>query len=119
MDDVMTKDEQNLDLLSTFHYVVGGITALFSCFPLIHMAIGIVMLSGALDGKDAPPRFFAWFFVLFAAIFIVFGWALAVLMILAGRRLRQRVSRTFCLVVAGIECVLAPFGTVLGVFTIP
>jgi len=32
--------------------------------------------------------------------------------------LKRRVSYTFCLVVAGIECILMPFGTVLAVFTI-
>jgi hypothetical protein len=39
-------------------------------------------------------------------------------MIQAGRYLSRHVNRTFCLVVAGIECVFTPFGTVLGVFTI-
>jgi hypothetical protein len=38
--------------------------------------------------------------------------------IAAGRKRSRRASRTFCLVGAGLECVLVPFGTVLGVFTI-
>jgi hypothetical protein len=37
----MANDEQNLKLLSIFHYVVGGIMALFSCFPIIHAAAPI------------------------------------------------------------------------------
>jgi hypothetical protein len=65
------------------------------------------MLCGAFDGKDAPP-----------AVIIVTGWTLAGVIIAAGRKLKRRVSRTFCLVVAGIECMMMPFGTVLGVFTI-
>lgn len=40
------------------------------------------------------------------------------MMIAAGRKLKRRTSRTFCLVVAGLECILMPFGTVLGVFTL-
>jgi len=76
------------------------------------------MLCGTFDGKDAPPKFFAWFFILFPSLFIITGWALAGCMVAAGRKLKRRASRTFCLVVAGIECLLMPFGTVLGVFTI-
>jgi len=114
----MTEDERNLDLLAIFHYIVGGLTALFSCFFLLHVAMGIAMLCGAFDGQDAPPKFVAWFFILFPAVFIVAGWTLAGFVIAAGRMLKRRVSRTFCLVVAGIECILMPFGTVLGVLTI-
>lgn len=51
-------------------------------------------------------------------MFILCGWTLAGLVIAAGRKLQRRVSRTFCLVVAGVECVMMPLGTVLGVFTI-
>ncbi len=39
-------------------------------------------------------------------------------MLLAGRKLARRRSWTFCLVVASIECLFMPYGTVLGVFTI-
>jgi hypothetical protein len=36
----------------------------------------------------------------------------------AGRFLARRKHHLFCLVVAGVECLFFPFGTVLGVFTI-
>ena len=115
----MTQDEQYLDLLSIFHYVVAALTAAFSCIFLIHVAIGVAMLAGAFDGgRDAPPRAFGWLFILGPSVFILMGWALAAFMIAAGRRLKRRTSRTFCLVVAGVECAAMPFGTVLGVFTI-
>lgn len=114
----MAQDEQHLNLLSIFHYVVGGVTALFSCIPFLHVAMGIAMLCGAFEGENPPPRFFAWLFILFPAVFILVGWALSVVIIIAGRKLKRRTSRTFCLVIAGIECILMPFGTVLGVFTL-
>jgi len=114
----MTEEEQQLDLLAIFHYIVGGLTALFSCFFLIHVAIGIAMLCGAFDGKGAPPKFIGWFFILFPSAFILAGWIFAGFIIAAGRRLKRRASRTFCLVIAGLECFLMPFGTILGVFTI-
>ena len=56
----MDEDKQHLKLLSIFHYIVGGFTALFSCFPLIYIAMGIAMLCGAFNGEDpgdVPPRF--------------------------------------------------------------
>ena len=114
----MTDDDRNIDVLAIFHYVVGGMTALFSCLFLLHVAMGIAMLCGAFDGKDAPPKILAWFFIVIPSIFILAGWMLAGFIIVAGRKLKRRVDRTFCLVIAGIECMLMPFGTVLGVFTI-
>lgn len=114
----MTQDEQYLDLLAIFHYVVGGLAAFLSCIPFLHVAVGTAMLLGAFDGKDAPPRILGWFFVVLPAIFILAGWTFAGLVVAAGRRLHRRRSHTFCLVIAGIECMLIPFGTVLGVLTI-
>ena len=38
----MTQDEQNIDLLGIFHYVLGGLTAFFSCFFLIYVAIVVL-----------------------------------------------------------------------------
>jgi len=114
----MSQDEQYLDLLGIFHYVVSGITALFACFPIIHLVLGIALISGSLDGGDPPPLFIGWIMVIAASFFILSGWLLAAAIIFAGRRLRQRRSYNFCFVVACIECIIVPFGTVLGVFTI-
>ena len=52
----MNQDAEHLKLLSIFHYIVGGITALFSCLFIMHIAMGIAMLTGAFDAKEAPPR---------------------------------------------------------------
>ena len=115
----MTQDEQQLNLLGIFHYIVGGISALFACIPMIHLAMGIAMLSGAMgEGPDAPPKVLGWGFTIMAAIFILAGWTLAGFIIAAGKRLQQHRSWMFCLVIAGLECIFMPFGTVLGVFTI-
>jgi len=114
----MNDDKQNLKLLSIFHYIVGAMTALFSCFPLIHIGIGVAILSGAFDGKDAPPKFLGLFFIIIPGIMMLCGWTLAVCILIAGSKLAHYRARTFCLVIAGLECVFMPFGTVLGVFTI-
>ena len=114
----MTQEQEHLDLLGIFHFVVGGVTAIFSCIPFIHVGIGIAMLYGRFDGSHPPPAFIAWVFIVLGSFFILCGWIIAAFMIMAGRRLRQRRARTFCFIVACVECVLMPFGTVLGVFTI-
>lgn len=116
------EDAKNLDLLSTFHYIVGGITALFSCMPFIHVFIGVAMVTGKFvdDSKDSgpPEALFGWLFIIMGALFILLGWSLAVCMVIAGKKLKSRQGIMFCMVVAGIECMLIPFGTVLGVFTL-
>lgn len=115
------QDEQHLQLLSIFHYVVAGLTALFACFPIIHLAIGLSMLFGGFDvppDEAAPMQLFGLMFVLIPTIIILTGWALAGAMAATGYFLSKRTHYTFCLVVAGIECIFMPFGTVLGVFTI-
>ncbi len=117
----MNQDLDHIKLLSVFHYVVGGLAALFACFPIIHLIMGImfVVTPGTWDSQGEPfPALFGWFFILFAGAFILAGWALAVCIIVAGRYLSKQMHYLFCLVIAGIECIFMPFGTVLGVFTI-
>ena len=117
----MSQDEHHLKLLSIFHYVVGGLTALIACCPMLHLTFGIFMLV-APDSMEStgegPPAIFGWVFIVIPGMIILGGWALAICVILTGRFLSQRRRHLFCLVIAGIECLMMPFGTVLGVFTI-
>ena len=48
----------------------------------------------------------------------VLGWTFAVLILIAGRSIALRKHYMFCFVMACVECIFMPFGTVLGVFTI-
>ncbi len=117
----MNDDLQQLNLLAIFHYVVAGICALMGCVPFVHLGIGIAALSGALPHKpdeQFPEALFGALFAVFGAVAILAAWSLAFCMFLTGRRLNQHRQYTFCLVVAAVECLLMPFGTVLGVFTI-
>ncbi len=117
----MSEDIEHLKLLSIFHYVVAGLTALFACFPVIHLSIGISMLSSSLSANSStsgPLPLFGLIFVIIPAILILLGWAFAFCIFLAGRYLAGRRHRLFCLIIAGINCAFAPLGTVLGVFTI-
>jgi hypothetical protein len=114
-------DTEHLNLLSIFHYVVAGLSALFACFPIIHLGLGLFMVLAPekMGGpNNAPPAFFGWFFIAFAALFILAGWTFAVLVFFTGRFLSQRKKYNFCFVMACVECLFMPFGTVLGVFTL-
>lgn len=116
----MNSDAEHLRLLSIFHYIAGGLTALFALFPAIHLFMGIAMVTGRFDegSNQTEARFIGWFFIVVASAMIAAGFAFAASMIVTGRFLAQRVYYTFCFVVAVLECVIVPFGTVLGVFTI-
>ena len=121
MNPAVSQDEEHLKLLAIFHYVLAGITVLFSLFPVIHLIIGLSAISGNLEDPsdtEALPAAFGWFFVLFGLMAIACGLILAVVFFLSGRCLQQRRRRIFCLVSAGLMCAFMPFGTVLGVFTI-
>lgn len=115
-----TQDEQHLQILSIFQYVVGGLAALIACFPLIHLAIGIGIVISSLTqpSVDGPPVWFGFFFIGIAGVIILIGWAFAVCILLSGWFMAKRKHYTYCLVMAGVECMFNPFGTVLGVFTI-
>jgi hypothetical protein len=119
----MKEDLEQLKLLSLFHYIVAGITALFGFFPIGHLIIGIGMLTGKIpmgnNNNDAIPL--AIFGVLFSGVAIVMMagiWILAGCMFMVGRRLKAHRNRTFCTIVAAFECMIMPFGTVLGIFTL-
>jgi hypothetical protein len=114
-------DNEHLKLLSTFHYVVGGMEALFACFPIFHLLLGLFFILAPEkfgQGSQQPPAFIGWFFVAFASVFILLGWTLSVLILLAGRFIARRKHYMFCFVMACVQCLFMPFGTVLGVFTI-
>ena len=115
------QDTEHLRLLTIFHYVVAGIVAMSSLFPLFHITMGIAIVAGTFDelgqGASTPPAFFGWMIGGFSAFFIVCGIAMAIVVAMAGQRIQQHRSHTFCLVVAGIECLFTPLGTALGVFT--
>jgi hypothetical protein len=114
-------DNEHLKLLSIFHYLKGGITALFACIPIIHVVIGLVFIFAPQifgHGSNQPPAFLGWLFLILGSFIILLGWTFAALSLIAGRCIAQRKHYTFCFVVACVECLSVPFGTVLGVFTI-
>ena len=124
----MTKrnNEEHLDLLAIFHYILGGIITFVGCFPLIHLAMGIFISFGLLlsspqqesGSANALPAVAGLLFIIIPSLIITVFWASATAVIFAGRYLKARTHYTYCLVVAVLLCLFTPLGTVLGVFSI-
>lgn len=115
------KEDQHLDLLSLFHTIFGCLTAFGSCIFFVHVFIGLAIVSGHFVKEpkaDAMPMFFGWLFVVIGATMIVLGWTLAACILVAAHKLKHRKSRIYCIVIAAIECLNMPLGTLLGVFTL-
>lgn len=118
------KDDEHLNLLAVFHFVVGGLCVLFIGFVVMHyLVMKQVFLSpeiwkGTGGAFHAPPagvfQVFAWFYVAMGMVCLVSGIA----NVLSGLFLQRKKHRTFSLIVGAVNCLQMPFGTVLGVFTL-
>lgn len=116
-----SEDITHLQLLSIFHYVLAGMLALFSMFPILHLIIGIAIVTGQFDQGEtsqSPPAFFGWLFIIIPAAMILFGLLLAVAVAISGRRLAQLRHYNYCLIVAAVMCIFMPVGTALGIFSL-
>jgi len=119
----MDQNEEHLKLLAIFHYVVGGIAALFSCFPLLYLGVGILFVASPhfmTEGQKGPPppAALGYIFIAIGAFFALLGWSAAIATILSGRNIARRRKRMFSVVMGAILCMFMPFGTVLGIFTV-
>ena len=119
----MKQDAEHVRLLAIFHYIVAGLAALFSLLPLLYTTIGAVFIFAARHGtpkpgEELPPEFLGWIFLVVGLLLFLLGIAIAICILIAGRCLSRCKHYTFALVMACIECLFVPFGTILGVFTI-
>jgi hypothetical protein len=112
------EDVRHVDLLSTFYFVVAGLTALCGTVPFAHLFVGISIASGGMKGSGPPPpAAIGRMFIGVACALIAYMWTSAICMVVTGFCLRRRKGYVFCLVTAGIACLHQPFGIVLGIFT--
>ena len=114
-------DANHLNLLAIFHFVGAALAIFGVLFLLVHYTIMHAVFTNPefwQNQKQGPPpeqifAMFKWFYVLGGLWFLLSG----VLNVISGFCLRARKCRTFSLIVAGINCLHVPLGTVLGVFT--
>jgi hypothetical protein len=115
-------DADHLNLLSIFHFVGAGLALLGILFLIVHFTFMHFIFTNpemwqGQKGGPPPPEIFSMLIVFYIAGGIWLATS-AILNVLSGIFLHTRKNRTFSLVVAGINCVHMPLGTVLGVFTI-
>ena len=122
----MDQEREHLRLLAIFHYVGAGLAALLSFFPLLYTTVGAIFIfvarhptaTGPKPGEELPPEFLGWIFVVLGLLLFLLGVAMAICILIAGRCLSRRRFYSFALVMACVECLFIPFGTILGIFTI-
>jgi hypothetical protein len=89
---------------------------------LIHVFLGIafILAPETVTGgsQDIPPPFFGWIFLIMGSFAFLSGWTMAVCLLFAARFIKRRTHHLFCIIVAGFSCLVFPFGTALGVFTL-
>jgi hypothetical protein len=115
-------DADHLRLLAIFHNLFAGLCVLGLAFLAVHYAFMHAMFSHPemwknSNGGGPPPRefleMFVWFYLFFAVVFVAVG----IGNLLSAGFLLKRRNRVFSLVVAGVDCLQFPLGTVLGAFT--
>jgi hypothetical protein len=102
-----------LDVLGILHYVYGGfiVAALVVGLAILVFGVGLAAIAGDAEPGMVLP-------IALASFGLLFGFLLGVANLAAGRWLRQRRSWVGIVVVAAINCLNVPLGTLLGVFTI-
>ena len=137
-----------LRLLSLAYYISGAIGAVLVSFLLLHffMFLGLSFMpasqwasparspmtapyrstspspaptvSQSSDIAQGPPAIMLRIFAGVIGLIIICGWTLGALTAYAGHCLKKRKHKLFIYVMAGINCIWIPYGTILGIATI-
>lgn len=113
-------DDDNLRLLRIGYFISAGLTAFASILLFLYTVFFsfVFMQISKSPGAAGVPASVGRIVAAFGVLFVLLVIAFAVLQFLTGQRLKERRSRTFCLVIAAITCLSIPYGTFLGVCTL-
>lgn len=117
---VYDRDQEHLNLLGIFYYVMAGMNILTCFFGGIYLLFGVLVLFDVLPeaGKQDDTQIVGTIMLAVGAGIAILGLASVILCFLTGRWLRAITHRTFCFVVAILNLLSFPLGTTLGIFTI-
>jgi hypothetical protein len=131
MRDQRAVDQDHLNLLAIFHFVVAGMALVgIACLVMHYLLMSTVFSNPHMwepkpgsTGAPPPPMPFQpkEFLAVFIWFYFIFGGALvlgAVCNVISGLFIRARKHRNFSIVISALNCLQIPFGTCLGVFTI-
>lgn len=106
----------DLKLLSVGYYIQGGIAAVYSLLIGGYLCFLGFIISNSPRSGNVPPNMAGFFAVLFGAV-VVIGLGYAILQFLAAYWITRHRARTYVFVMAALNCLGIPYGTVLGIFT--
>jgi hypothetical protein len=117
------EDAEQLKLLSVFHYVLAGLLVVGGCLMAAYFAFASYMVTEIFKAMPPsagppPPSGVGWYIGAMGAGITLAAVTFAALHFMCARWLGARRNRSFCFVVACLTCILIPFGTILGIFTI-
>jgi hypothetical protein len=121
MGQLVDRDQEHLKLLMWAYYIWAGTIGFFSLFALLYVGIGAMLVSGAFpqpSNSANDPRLAGLIFAGIGFAVLIVGLTFGFLTFFAGRSIRDRRRRIFCLILAGLNCLQVPFGTAMGVCTI-
>jgi hypothetical protein len=100
----------HLDLLSTFHYVVGGLNVLGGCAGLIYLIMGIVFLVATPPDMTAEEAtVMGVVFTALGGLFFLASLTFAAALAYAGLCLQRRQHWHYCFTMAIITCASVMF----------
>jgi hypothetical protein len=114
-------DAEHLKLLAVFHFVLAALSFLGLGFLFLHWFLMHSVLENPemlKNAKGAPPP--KELFAIFQWIYLIMGvcvMACALGNLLSGLCLLKHRAKLFSFIVAGINCLGFPLGTILAVFT--
>ncbi len=116
------RDANQLKLVMVFHWVWAGLMIIGIGMVFLHQKLMSMMLDNPEmweQSKSGPPP--EEFFAVFQYVYLAMGITLvlsALVNALSAYFIRTRRNRTLSVVVAGLNCLMFPFGTAFGVFAI-
>jgi hypothetical protein len=115
-------DSEQVKILSILHYVMSGLQLFGAVSGMVFLMMGAVFASGQLpannSNEQAAMQLFGTLFLIIGSIVVLLNLATESALLYAGYSLGQWRNRTYCIVIAVIECISFPLGTLLRVFTI-
>lgn len=118
------RDLEHLRVLSILHYVFGGLSLLGICGSVIYLVFGTIILSVGPENMPDVQDDEAAAMQVMGVVMVVLGGCITVLLLvwgvatlIAGYSLNAHKNLTLCYVVAVINCLSIPLGTLLSIFT--
>ena len=140
----MNNDLSHIKILSVLHYVWAGMAVMIGLYFFASATVGYVYMNRVVDTTISPEAYrdiegfsesnqyieetmrglegnardlLFWELFVWGVGWFFVGLSVGALNLVAARYLSVHKGKTYCFVIAGINCLSFPLGTALGVFT--